>query len=131
MTGGVSGLLSLTGFTVLVVVAGGGGLTVGGGTVDITVLAPGLCAPFVVVGVIPLVVGLSGVRLGVGAAIGLLDGEVLISAIGIEVRGGSLLGGLTVLLGGTLGGVAGGLGDSDLGGGGVVRLLVAVAAISA
>ena len=91
-----SGLLA-----VLVVVARGGLLAIRGSTVDITVLAPGLSAPLVVVGVVPLVVGLGGVRLGVGAAIGFLNGEVLISAISIEVRGRSLLGLLAVALGGT------------------------------
>ena len=96
------GTSSSTGLAVLVVVARGGALAIRGSTVDITVLAPGLSAPLVVVGVVPLVVGLGGVRLGVGAAIGFLNGEVLISAISIEVRGRSLLGLLAVALGGTL-----------------------------
>ena len=122
----VLGALGGTGLTVAVVVARGGGLSVGGGTVDITVLTPGLSAPLVVVGVVPLVIRLSGVGLGGGAAIGLLDGEVLVSAIGIEVGGRSLFGLLAVALGGTLSTVARLLGDLDDGSGLVVGWLVAI-----
>ena len=122
----VLGALGGAGLTVAVVVARGGGLSVGGGTVDVTVLTPGLSAPLVVVGVVPLVIRLSGVGLGGGAAIGLLDGEVLVSAIGIEVGGRSLFGLLAVTLGGTLSTVARLLGDLDDGSGLVVGWLVAV-----
>ena len=122
----ILGALGGTGLTVAVIVARGGGLSVGGGTVDVTVLTPGLSAPLVVVGVVPLVIRLSGVGLGGGAAIGLLDGEVLISAIGIEVGGRSLFGLLAVTLGGTLSTVARLLGDLDDGSGLVVGWLMAV-----
>ena len=73
--------------TVAVSVVGvlGGGLAVGGFSVSIAVLAPSLSAVHVVVGVVPFVVRLSGVGLGVGLAVTLIDGEVLISAPGIEV----------------------------------------------
>ena len=122
---------SVAGLALLVVVAGGGGLAVGGSAVDVAVLAPGLSAPLVVVLVVPFVVGLGGVGLGVGAAIGLLDGEVLVSAVGIEVGGGvGHVVGAVALGGSLLGGAWGGL-DGDLGGGVAVAGTVGPVAVAA
>ena len=72
------------------------------GTVEIAVLAPSLSGVAVFVLVVPLIEGLSAVRLGAGLAVRLVDGEVLIAAIGIEVRvlGPAVV--LTVSLGGSL-----------------------------
>merc|ERR1719216_120838 len=109
-----TGSSGATGVSLGSVVLGGGGLAVGGGSVDITVLAPGLGTPLVVVLVVPLVVGLGGVGFGVGAAVGLLDAEVLVSAISIPVGGGSALVVSTVGLGGTALGAALALLDRDL-----------------
>ena len=83
-------------------VCGGGGLAVRGGSVDISVLAPGLGAPLVVILVVPFVVGLSGIRLGVGLAVGLGDAQVLIAAPGVPVGSRGLLVVGAVGLGGSL-----------------------------
>ena len=59
---------------IVLIIGSGGGCTVGGGTVDIAVLFPGLSAPLVIVFVVPFVVGLSHVGLCIGLAVGLRDG---------------------------------------------------------
>jgi len=91
---------------VAVVVTLGGGCAVGGSTVEITVLAPRLSAPLVVVGVVPLVVGFSTVGLGVGVGVRLIDGEVLVAAEGVPVGAGLGPGTTVTLLGGTVAGAS-------------------------
>ena len=56
-----------------VVVGLRGSRAIGGGTVDVAVLAPGLGTPLVVVVVVPLIVGLGVVALGPGLIVGLFD----------------------------------------------------------
>jgi len=121
-------LAGLTAVGVLVSIGAGSGLAVGGGAIDISVLAPSLGAPLVVILVVPFVVGLGGVRLGVGLAVGLGDGEVLVSAPGVPVGSGGLLVVGAISLGGGGLGVGAGVLDGDLGVGvGTISVTVAVA----
>merc|ERR1719464_2090695 len=100
-TGASSAALGL----VLVVVGAGSGLTVGGSTVNVTVLAPSLGAPLVVISVVPLIVRFGGIRLGEGLVVRDILSVVLISAPGIPVGGGlapvlvAIASGGTVVLG--------------------------------
>merc|ERR1719490_618322 len=84
----------------LVLVALRGASTLAGGTVEVTVLAPSLGAPSVVVLVVPFVIGLGVVGLGPGGLVGLIDLEVLVAAIGIPVGARLAPGAGAALLGG-------------------------------
>ena len=66
-----------------------GGVALGGGTILISVFAPGLGSPLVIVSVVPFIIGLGVVGLGPSAVVRLLDAQVLVSAPGIPVRSGS------------------------------------------
>ena len=102
---------------IVLIIGSGGGCTVGGGTVDIAVFTPGLSSPLVIVFVVPFVVGLSRVSLGVGLAVRLRDGEVLVATIlvvalgvGSSVLSGTLLGGSLVMASGLVVGLGGRVG---------------------
>merc|ERR1711981_548915 len=58
----------------------GSALADGRGTEDVSVFAPSLGAPLVVVLVVPFVIGLSIVGLGPGLVVRLVNGEVLVTA---------------------------------------------------
>jgi hypothetical protein len=77
---GASGTVSFLGG-----ILGGSNGTVGGSAIDISVLAPGLCAPLVIVSVVPLIVGFSGVSLSGGAVVGNVLSVVLITSPGVPV----------------------------------------------
>ena len=69
----------------LLVIRRRGGLTVGGGTVEISVFTPGLSAVLVIVFVVPFVVGLSVVGFGPGSVVGFFDAQILVTSPGIPV----------------------------------------------
>ena len=69
-------------------ILGGGNGTVGGSAIDISVLAPGLSAPLVIISVVPLIVRLSGVGLSSGAVVAHVLRVVLIAAPGVPVGTG-------------------------------------------
>merc|ERR1719350_2377132 len=81
-------LLSGNGLGSLVVVTLGGVPVLGRGTILVSVLAPSLGSPLVVVLVVPFVIGLGVVGLGPCAVIRLLDAQVLVSAPSIPVGAG-------------------------------------------
>ena len=84
----VSVLLLSNSFSSLVKVTLGGVPVLGRGTILISVLAPSLGAPLVVVLIVPFVIGLGVVGLGPRAVVRLLDAQVLVSAPGIPVGAG-------------------------------------------
>ena len=89
-------LSTVSALTVALLLDIGGLGTVGGGTVDISVIAPSLSTPLVLVLVVPFVIRLSFVSLGAGLVVGDLLVEVLITAPSIPVGSGSTLVVLTV-----------------------------------
>merc|ERR550539_1719202 len=113
VTGGGLG----AGAAIAIPVSLGGSLSDGRGTIDVSVLAPSLGAPLIVVLVVPFVIGLGVVGLGPGLVVRLIDGEVLITAPSVKVGGGAghavavaglggTLAGSSLDLGGTVGTVA-------------------------
>ena len=84
----VSVMLLSNSFSSLVKVTLGGVPVLGRGTKLISVLAPSLGAPLVVVLIVPFVIGLGVVGLGPRAVVRLLDAQVLVSAPGIPVGAG-------------------------------------------
>ena len=84
----VSVMLLSNSFSSLVPVTLGGVPVLGRGTILISVLAPSLGAPLVVVLIVPFVIGLGVVGLGPRAVVRLLDAQVLVSAPSIPVGAG-------------------------------------------
>ncbi|MCP4371695.1 MAG: hypothetical protein GY797_26790, partial [Deltaproteobacteria bacterium] len=69
-TGGGLVLSTVAALTVALLLDIGGLGTVGGSTVDISVLAPSLSTPLVLILVVPFIVGLSRVSLSAGLVVG-------------------------------------------------------------
>merc|ERR1719350_2678749 len=66
-------------------VLGGRSLAVGGGAIDVSIFAPGLSAPFVIVFVVPFVVRLGRVGLGLHLVVGDVLLVVLIASPGVPI----------------------------------------------